>query len=132
MNKIIVRSTFAILGAVVVWFILASVIWGFGVATAGIYGRGEAQKKIQSADFRIEAYQRFFNQYASIKSLEGRIDELTNQLNQLEKGTREYNYTLSSLVGVKDLGMRQYKSIMLMLKKAILKDNLETRVYHTK
>lgn len=85
-----------------IWLIVAA-IWGLGVATAGIYGRGEAQKQIQSSEFRIESYQYFFNQYASIKSLEGKIDELTAQLQQLQPGTREYNYTLSSLTGVKGL-----------------------------
>ncbi len=90
----------AIVGA---WLIIASAIWGLGVATAGLYGRGEAQKQIQSAEFRIEAYQYFYNQYASIKSLEGKIDELTAQLEKLEPGTRDYNYTLSSLTGVKGL-----------------------------
>ena len=47
--------------------------------------------------------QRFFNQCASIQGLEGKIDELTAQLAQLQPGTREYNYTLSSLTGTKGL-----------------------------
>jgi hypothetical protein len=85
------------------WLGVASAIWGFGVATAGIYGRGEARKQIQSAPFRIEAYQYFFNQCASIQGMEGKIDALVSQLSQLEPGTRDYSYTLSSLTGVKGL-----------------------------
>jgi hypothetical protein len=89
-------------GIALIWGLVAG-IWGLGVATAGIYGRGEAHKEINSADFRIAAYESFFNQYASIKGLEGQIDELTATLALLEPGTREYNYTLTSLTGTKGL-----------------------------
>lgn len=85
------------------WLVIASAVWGLRVATAGIYGQGEARVKIQSAEFRIEAYQYFFNQCASIQGLEGKIDELALQLSQMQPGTREYNYTLSSLTGVRGL-----------------------------
>ncbi len=93
---------FAVAVILVIWLFVVAV-WGIGVATAGIFGSGEAYKQIQSAEFRIEAYQYFYNQYASIKGMEGKIDELTAQLKMLEPGTREYNYTLSSLTGVKGL-----------------------------
>lgn len=85
------------------WVGVASAIWGVRVATAGLVGRGEAHLKIQSAEFRLEAYQYFFNQCASVQGLEGKIDELTAQLNQLTPGTREHNYTLSSLTGTRGL-----------------------------
>jgi len=87
---------------IAIWLLIIG-FWGFGVATANIFGRGEAHKQIQSAPFRIGAYQYFFNQCASIQGLEGKIDELTTQLAQLEPGTREHNYTLASLTGVKGL-----------------------------
>jgi hypothetical protein len=93
----------ATIGVVVLVWVLVIGVWGFGVATAGIYGKGEAHKQIQSADFRLQAYNSFFDQYASIKSLEGQIDELTAQLEMTSKGTREYAYTLSSLTGTKGL-----------------------------
>lgn len=85
-----------------VWLVVIG-IWGFGVATAGLYGKGEAMKQVQSAEFRLEAYNYFYNQCASIQSLEGRIDELTAQLNQFQSGTREYYYTVASLTGTKSL-----------------------------
>ena len=91
------------LAVLAAWIALAWAIWGLGVATAGIYGRGEARKQIQSAPFRIEAYQGFFNLCASIQGLEGRIDALDAQLAVLQPGTREYNLTLSSVTGVKGL-----------------------------
>lgn len=101
--KTFMYSTLGLVGLIILWLVLASAIWGFGVATAGLYGRGEARKQIQSADFRITAYDYFFNQYASIKALEGQIDELTATLNSLQPGTRDYTYTLSALTGTKGL-----------------------------
>lgn len=91
------------LAVLAAWITLAWAIWGLGVATAGLYGRGEARKQIQSAPFRIEAYQGFFNLCASIQGLEGKVDALDAQLAALQPGTREYNLTLSSLTGVKGL-----------------------------
>lgn len=101
-----------LLGVALVWLLIAA-IWGLGVATAGIYGRGEAEKRLESAQFRIVAYDHFFNQYASIKSLEGQIDELTAQLAGLTPGTRDYTYVSSSLAGVKGLrhtAIQQYNA----------------------
>lgn len=99
--------TFAIIGIVVAAFVLtwtfAGLNFALKVATATLYGRGEAHIEIQSAPFRIEAYQSFFNQCASIQGLEGQIDELTAQLAQQEPGTRAYNLSLSSLTGTKGL-----------------------------
>lgn len=100
-GRIIFYSILGLVGAIVLWIVLASAIWGFGVATAGIYGRGEARKQIQSAEFRIEAYQHFFNMCGSIQGLEGQIDELTAVLDTYEPGSREHNHYLNSLVGVK-------------------------------
>jgi len=102
----------SIMGVLAIWVLIAA-IWGLGVATAGIYGRGEARKQIQSAEFHITAYQQFYNQYASIKSLEGQIDELSNQLELLEPGTKAYNHTLTSLTGTKGLrhqAIQQYNA----------------------
>jgi len=101
------------IGVILLIWVLVIAIWGFGVATAGIYGKGEAHKEIQSSDFRIAAYEHFFNQYASIKSLEGQIDELTIQLNDMEKGSRAYNIVYSSLTGTKGLrhtAIQQYNA----------------------
>lgn len=95
------RAVLVIVVFLAVIWILVAAVWGLGVATAGIYGRGEAYKEIQSADFRIQAYQTFFNQCASIQGLEGQIDELTAILGQYEQGSREYKITLTSIAGAK-------------------------------
>lgn len=100
-GKIIGWSLVALVGVIALYLVIGSAVWGFGVATAGIFGRGEARKQIQSAEFRIEAYQTFFNQCGSIQGLEGQIDELEAQLKRFESGSREYNITAVSLTGVK-------------------------------
>ena len=92
-----------VVGIMAAWFGIASAVWGLGVATAGIYGKGEARKQIQSAPFRLQAYQSFFDACASIQGLEGQIDELELQLQKLTPDTRSYYFTLSSLTGTKGL-----------------------------
>ena len=78
-------------------------IWGLRIATAGLIGKGEAHIRTQSATFRLQAYEGFFDQCSSIQGLEGQIDELTGQLLMLKSGTRSYEYTLSALTGTKGL-----------------------------
>lgn len=51
----------AVLFVVVLWAVIASSVWGLQVATAGIYGRGEAHRQIQSAASRIVNYEYFFS-----------------------------------------------------------------------
>lgn len=63
---------------------LVFISFGIRVATAGIVGRGEARIQIQSANFRIEAYQSFFDLCASIQAAEDRMDETHRQLGLLE------------------------------------------------
>ena len=94
-------AVLSVVGSLAVLLLVASAIWGFGVVTAPIFGSGEAYKEIQSSDFRIQAYQTFFNQCASIQGLEGQIDELVVALGYYERGSREYNITVTSIAGVK-------------------------------
>ena len=94
-------AVLSVVGSLAVLLLVASAIWSFGVLTAPIFGKGEAYKEIQSSDFRIQAYQTFFNQCASIQGLEGQIDELVVALGYYERGSREYNITVTSIAGVK-------------------------------
>jgi hypothetical protein len=91
---------YALLIVVALWGVFA-LTFGIRVATAGLIGRGNAEIQIESAPYRISAYDHFFNQCASIQGLEGQIDELTAQLDLTEPNTRAYNLTMSSLTGVK-------------------------------
>ena len=79
-------------GAVlIIALVFMSIVWtlvffsfGIRVATAGIVGRGEARIQIQSADFRIQAYQQFFDLCASIQAAEDRMDETHRQIGLLD------------------------------------------------
>ena len=64
---------------VLCWGIVAA-SFGLRVATAGIVGAGEARIQIQSAAFRLNAYNKFFEQCASIQGHEASIDALHAQL----------------------------------------------------
>lgn len=91
---------FTIIGILLAFWVLSIGIWGFGVATAGIYGRGEAHKQLNSAEFRITSYNHFFEACSSIQGLEGSIDELTTQLDATTS-ERDRGIVLSSLTGTK-------------------------------
>ncbi|OHA75481.1 MAG: hypothetical protein A3I38_00605 [Candidatus Wildermuthbacteria bacterium RIFCSPLOWO2_02_FULL_47_10] len=99
-GKIIWYSILGIVGVLVLWIVLASAIWGFGVATAGIFGRGEAHKQIQSAANRIQAYDHFFNKCAAIQAGEARIDALLKEQKLYEPGSGDFARVSSSLTGV--------------------------------
>lgn len=79
---------------------LSIAVWGFEVATAGIYGRGEAHKQLNSAGFRIQSYNHFFEACSGIQGLEGSIDAISAQLNGTTN-ERDRNIVFASLTGVK-------------------------------
>lgn len=79
-GEVMWKAVVAVVVAVALWLVLASALWGFSVATAGIYGRGEAEKRIQSAGNRIAAYDHFFNLCASVQSDEASLDAQYDRL----------------------------------------------------
>lgn len=88
-------------GIFAVLFALSIALWVFGVWTAPWYGRGEAHKTINSAPYRISAYDHFFEMCGSIQGLEGQIDELTIQANDATLADRTHDLAVTSLTGVK-------------------------------
>lgn len=86
---------------VALWLVLASAIWGLRVATAGIYGRGEARIQIQSAANRIASYEHFFNLCAAVQGQEAQIDALEAELAQHAEGSKDRARTLTNLTGVR-------------------------------
>jgi hypothetical protein len=86
---------------VTLWLVLASSVWGLRVATAGLYGRGEARIQIQSAASRITNYELFFNRCAAVQAAEARTEELESQLALQEEDSRSWNITLTSLTGIR-------------------------------
>lgn len=90
----------AVVGILVLWGLVIAV-WGFRVATAGIYGAGEARIQIQSAEFRIAAVNRFFNRCAAIQRNEAQIDALLLTLEEEGLSQRTRELTLTQLAGVR-------------------------------
>ncbi|OGZ61467.1 MAG: hypothetical protein A2932_01675 [Candidatus Spechtbacteria bacterium RIFCSPLOWO2_01_FULL_46_10] len=97
---------------VALWIGVASAVWGFEVATAGIYGRGEAQRQIQSAPHRIAAYNHFFDLCAGV-----RIDEqsLEAQAAQLEATDDSFQRTriqtnITGLIGHRASLIEEYNA----------------------
>ena len=95
----------SLVGLLLVWVLMASAVWGFGVATAGIYGRGEARKEIQSAALRIGAYNHFFDVCASIQTSEAQLDALFNERAAYPAASKDYARTQTNITGV--LAQRQ-------------------------
>lgn len=93
---------FSILGVVLI-AILMIALWGFGVLTADIKGQGEAHKEIHSAEFRLEAYNYFYDQYHSILGMEGSIDANINTLSQFENTSKEYGRIVINIAALQSL-----------------------------
>jgi len=88
---------------VVLLFGLVLAVFGLRVATAGLFGAGEAHIRTQSADFRLGAYNHFFDLCAAIQGSEGQLDALYQELELEEPGSRDYGYSVKSITGVQGL-----------------------------
>jgi len=64
-------------------------------------GRLEARKEIQSGDFRIAAYDHFFNLCSAVQADEGRISALSEELALVEPGSRRETQVQASLTAVR-------------------------------
>lgn len=90
-----------VLAFIVVGILLfPALIWGLRVVTADIRGQGEAHVQLNSAQFRISAYNHFFESCSSVQGLEGSIDALTAQYAETTD-ERNKGIVLSSLTGTK-------------------------------
>lgn len=91
------------IGVLVVMFGLFGATLAFRYYTADVRGTVGAQERIKSPEFRIRAYQGFFDRCAAIQALEGQIDELAGTLALMEPNSRQWNITLTGLTGTKGL-----------------------------
>ena len=66
-------TAFIVVAILGFWLALASAVWGLKVATAGIYGRGEAHRQIESGNNRIEKQELFEGLYADIRAYDDQI-----------------------------------------------------------
>jgi hypothetical protein len=107
------RTVIACVAALLVmWLICASLFFGLRVATAGIVGRGNAHVKLQSANYRIAAYDHFFNVCASVQSAEGSLDAQFDLLSTLEGGDDKSitNTNIAALKSVRMGAINQYNA----------------------
>lgn len=74
--------------------------WFWRYYTAPIEGRVGAQQQIQSAEQRITAYNYFFDLYGAIKSYDGALKALQEQLLQVS-GPEEKDRVLATIAGLK-------------------------------
>lgn len=81
-------------GATGVWIALGVVavvvvpflIWGASVALAPLFGKGEAYKQTEGADYRIANYERFKNDCNAIVATEGKIALAQDMVDNEVKG----------------------------------------------
>lgn len=80
----------AVIGVAIVLFgitfSIAAATFGLRVATAGLIGKGEAHIQTQSAEFRLYAYNHFFDVCAAVQANEGALDA---QFESLTTATRD-------------------------------------------
>ena len=81
-----------IIAVVAVLVIIAAIVipLTYSFMTAEVTGRVEAERQIQSADFRIYSYEYFFNACADINKAEIRYDTQYDVLQALTEGTDRY------------------------------------------
>lgn len=93
-------------------FALVAGIWGLRVATAGIYGRGEAHRQVQSAPSRIAAYNHFFDLCVSIQNAEAQIDAQQEALATAEDHVDKSRMTqnIAALKATRAAGINQYNA----------------------
>lgn len=111
------RTQRGLYGNIVVWVIALTVLgcaitaglWGFGVIFAPQIGKGEARKTINSGDFRITAYNRFFDLCASVQGLEGQLDAQKALLPDTTGDTRDRILTnIAGIEGARAQAIAQY------------------------
>lgn len=69
-----------IVGIIVIILAIAAGAFAIRWATAPAKGKLSAREQINSGSFRIAAYDKFFNDCASIQGLEGQLEAQKNQL----------------------------------------------------
>lgn len=89
-----------VIGVIIMMFGIMLAIFGLRVMTAGLFGAGEAHIRTQSADFRLAAYNDFFDRCAAIQGNEGQLDALYAELELQSPESRDYGYTVKSITGV--------------------------------
>lgn len=102
-----------IIGCVVVAGLIGIGLWTFGVLTADVKGRGEARKQLRSADYRIQAYDHFYNLCAAVQASEAALDAQLAELASTPQGSDDRERILANIAGVtaeRARAIRQYNA----------------------
>lgn len=91
MTKKVLLSTIAILLGIILLFLVA--VYGFGFLqreTADFRGEtGQIEQTKANSNFRIAAYDSFYDACASVRSLESKISNMQEELDSTTEGQRE-------------------------------------------
>ena len=74
--------------------------FGFSWGTAPAVGLLEARVEINSGDFRIKAYDHFFDLHAGVLTLEGQIDSARETMKVFAQGSKEFNVYAINITGM--------------------------------
>lgn len=94
-------------------FVLGMIGRGLGWITADFRGASDAREKIHAdGNFRIEAYDRFYNQCASVQSIEAAINAARAELNTKPSARRreQINTNITALTAARADAVNQYNA----------------------
>lgn len=112
MVEVVGRVILAVLGGLVAIFALIALVWGFQWVTAPFRGELEQRERVlASGDYRIAAYDSFYEQCQSIRALEGNLDVQAGELKGAEGKRRErLEINLTGLQAQRFSAIEQYNA----------------------
>jgi hypothetical protein len=104
----------AVVGILVALSLVGAVgSYALGWFAAPYQGKLAARQQINSGNYRIAAYDHFFNLCASIQTADNNIATQESLLGQFQKGGDDYNRTLTNIAGLESVradGINQYNA----------------------
>lgn len=112
MTKFVLIWIGAVIGVLLFVWVIAAAAFGLRVATAGLVGAGEAHIKTQSADFRLYAYNHFFDLCASVQANEGALDAQFDALSTAErpKDKARINSNIAGIKATRQANIARYNA----------------------
>lgn len=77
-------------------------VWAFRVATAPIVGAGNQRIEVNDADYRIEAYDRFFNLCSQVAADKQRISSLEQELEVADPDSDRREQIFASMTAIRN------------------------------
>ena len=102
-----------LIGTFVLGWIIVVATAGMNYATAGLLGSVEAEVEIKSGDFRLQAYDQFFDLCEGVQVNEDVMDESWRQIQRLEVGSKAWqrkDEEFSAQYRARQEGIREYNA----------------------